>query len=126
MTPSMGAADTDALPDVETPTAEGAPGGHAHSHPRIRVQDDSHDKPQTLQPPNLSDDEHFLPRQLTSRPSFLEKMANSRETQFTLHRRQSTDVDRYFVCFFAIAAWYTTRKTNADGWWILAWPPGPG
>ena len=102
MPPSMGAADTEALPDVETPTAEGAPGGHAHSHPHIRVQDGSHDSPQTLQLPNLSDDEHFLPHRLSSRPSFLEKMANSREPQFTLHRRQSTDVDRYFVCFVSL------------------------
>lgn len=102
MPPAMGAADTNALPDVETPTAEGAPGGHANSHLHIRVQDDSHDTPQTLQPPNTSDDEHDFPRRLSSRPSFLEKMAYSREPQFTLRRRQSTDVDRYFVCVGSI------------------------
>lgn len=94
----MGVADSDFLPDVETPTSEGAPGGHGHSNPHIRVQPVSHDMPQNLQSHHLQDDLSFTPRRLTPRPSFLENLADSRDRQFMLHRRQSTDVDRYFVC----------------------------
>lgn len=97
MPPNMGVGDS--FPDVDTPTVEGVPGEYG---PHIRVQDDSHTTPQKPQPHHLQDDESFMPRRLTPRPSFLENLVDSRDRQFMLHRRQSTDVDRYFVCFFLL------------------------
>jgi hypothetical protein len=43
---------------------------------------------------------------LTPRPTFLENLANSREAQFQLDRRDSSELDRYFVrfCHARIAA----------------------
>ena len=37
------------------------------------------------------------PGRLTPRPSFLENLASSRATQFMLDRRNSSELDRYFV-----------------------------
>lgn len=34
---------------------------------------------------------------LTPRPTFMEHLATSRDTQFHLDRRDSSDMDRYFV-----------------------------
>ena len=34
---------------------------------------------------------------LTPRPTFLEHLANSRDSQFKLDRRDSSELDRYFV-----------------------------
>lgn len=34
---------------------------------------------------------------ITPRPTFLENLADSRDTQFMLHRSDSDDLDRYFV-----------------------------
>jgi hypothetical protein len=34
---------------------------------------------------------------MTPRPTFLENLADSRDSQFMLNRRDSDDLDRYFV-----------------------------
>jgi hypothetical protein len=51
---------------------------------------------------------------LTPRPTFLEHLANSRDSQFKLDRRDSSELDRYFVrlscgdcgTFIQGAMWY--------------------
>lgn len=35
---------------------------------------------------------------LTPRPTFMKHLANSRDSQFHLHRRDSSELERYFVC----------------------------
>lgn len=42
---------------------------------------------------------------LTPRPSFLENLASSREKQFMLGRRNSSEIDRYFVCQYLVMDW---------------------
>ena len=37
------------------------------------------------------------PGRMTPRPTFLENLADSRDSQFMLNRRDSDDLDRYFV-----------------------------
>lgn len=37
------------------------------------------------------------PGRITPRPTFLENLADSRDSQFMLHRQDSDDLDRYFV-----------------------------
>lgn len=37
-------------------------------------------------------------RRITPRPTFLENLASTRDSQFMLDRRNSSEIDRYFVC----------------------------
>ena len=76
----MGAFDF--VPDVETPEPEPAPGHKPQPHVQVQSCPERPELP---------------PRRLTHRPTFLENLASSRDTQFTL-KRHSSDVDRYFVC----------------------------
>jgi hypothetical protein len=41
---------------------------------------------------------------VTPRPTFLENLADSRESQFRFHRRKNDDFDSYFVCVFCFSA----------------------
>lgn len=49
------------------------------------------------QPVNHEEKEPCVGR-VTPRPTFLENLADSRESQFRFHRRKSDDFDSYFVC----------------------------
>lgn len=63
---------------------------------------------------------------LTPRPTFLDHLANSRDSQFKLDRRDSSELDRYFVrlscgdCgdFIQDAMWYNGLTDLV----VIAWP----
>lgn len=92
MAPSMGD-DVDFVPEVDSPTPEAAPGFETKPLPHVQVEDE----------PHVQDETPI--RRITPRPSFLENLADSRDRQFMLHRRASTDVDRYFVCLAPPSNW---------------------
>lgn len=98
--------DVDFVPDVDSPTPEAAPGFETKP-PHVQVEDE----------PHIHDEPPI--RRITPRPSFLENLADSRDRQFMLHRRASTDVDRYFVCFASPSNW----RDTTNGW--IAWPSRP-
>lgn len=51
--------------------------------------------------PNVHVEKETPKGQLTPRPTFLANLrASSREAQFMLDRRNSSELDRYFVCLF--------------------------
>ncbi|OKO99920.1 UPF0187 protein [Penicillium subrubescens] len=47
---------------------------------------------------------------LTPRPTFMENLANSRDAQFHLDRRDSSELERYFVSGYCIKKWADGRK----------------
>lgn len=68
--------------------------GDEASHDNHLAPTADHDVP-TIVPAN----EPKEPRgRLTPRPSFLENLASSTDRQFMLGRRNSSEIDRYFVC----------------------------
>lgn len=73
--------------DVPAATGE-APApvqSNVHSHPVHHDQGSSQAEKETPR------------KQITPRPTFLENLADSRDSQFMLNRRDSDDLDRYFV-----------------------------
>lgn len=82
--PNLGDASDVIFNGTPSPSPSPTPGaGPTRSQPHIQVELSNEPPP---------------PRRITPRPSFLENLADSRERQFMLDRRNSTDVDRYFVC----------------------------
>ncbi|EYE97829.1 UPF0187 domain membrane protein [Aspergillus ruber CBS 135680] len=80
--PNLGDASDVISNGTPSPSPSPTPGaGPTRSQPHIQVQLSNEPPP---------------PRRITPRPSFLENLADSRERQFMLDRRNSTDVDRYF------------------------------
>lgn len=82
--PTLGDASDVVSNETPSPSPSPTPGaGPTRSQPHIHVELSNEPPP---------------PRRITPRPSFLENLADSRERQFMLDRRNSTDVDKYFVC----------------------------
>lgn len=66
--------------------------GHQEQPPIAPVQTAKNEPSANVQ------EKTFRPGRLTPRPSFLENLANSRDRQFMLDRRNSSELNRYFVC----------------------------
>lgn len=80
--------------DVAGPTGDAAPPvqSNVHSH-------GVHHDQNTTATDDKSSSSSTRRGNLTPRPTFLENLANSRDSQFMLDRRNSSEIDRYFVCF---------------------------
>lgn len=81
------------------PPAEAAAAAPAGDGP-APVQANHHSHAVHHDQPNVHPDKDTPKGQLTPRPTFLANLAGSREAQFMLDRRNSSELDRYFVCPF--------------------------
>lgn len=60
---------------------------------------------------------------LTPRPTFMENLANSRDAQFHLDRRDSSELERYFVSDSWIKKYVACPWTDIVSKSLLAWSP---
>lgn len=56
---------------------------------------------------------------ITPRPTFLEHLATSRDSQFHLDRRDSSELDRYFVSQYDSIARYLYRRRIEGTWYRI-------
>lgn len=79
--------------DAAGPTGDAAPPVQSN----VNAHGVHHDQGTTT-PDNKSVASSTRRVNITPRPTFLENLANSRDSQFMLDRRNSSEIDRYFVC----------------------------
>lgn len=77
--PAAAAGDSTGAAPVAVDTRHHADNHHAPPQPHTLKEQDSVER-------------------LTPRPTFMENLANSRDAQFHLDRRDSSELERYFVC----------------------------
>lgn len=89
--------DGDAPPtsNADTSTGTVAADNNAPAPVPTTIHHDDHQNGNSAQ---QHERDEKTPGRLTPRPTYMEHLASSREMQFHLDRRDSTDVDRYFVC----------------------------
>lgn len=78
--------------EASTTTAVTADNSAAPVPGEVRTHVDHHAQPQ----PHALKEQDSIER-ITPRPTFMENLANSRDSQFHLDRRDSSELERYFV-----------------------------
>lgn len=78
--------------------------------------DNHHDQAQ----PHIEKEQDSSVGRLTPRPTFMDHLVNSRDAQFHLNRRESSELERYFVGGFWISPPKNSRKNDQHETWKWA------